>query len=173
MEPPRVWRTFAPSGTSSYETLIGILSSFFWLVSAPIRDVRVSSRSGPAFGERSQGRIDDGLVAGTSAEVARDGLANFSLAGLWLLLEQSLKRQHHPRRAEAALKRVMAAKAFLQSREARTETGAFYGRDSRPFGLDREHQAAANGLPVVEHGTGAADSVLAAQVSAGQVKFVA
>src|SRR5262245_66273984 len=50
---------------------------------------------------------------------------------------------------------------------------SFDGADLPALGLHREHQAGAHGLAVEEHRAGAADAVLAADMSAGLAAFVA
>jgi hypothetical protein len=77
------------------------------------------------------------------------------------------------RRAEAALQRVVLAEGLLQRREIIVVGQSLDGDDLAAFGLDREDQAGAYRLAVHQHGAGAADAVLAANVSAGEAKLVA
>src|SRR5918912_87422 len=57
--------------------------------------------------------LDDVLIAGAAADVARERPADLLLAWIRLLLEQGRRNQHHPRRAEAALEAVLLLEALL------------------------------------------------------------
>src|SRR5207302_10416863 len=61
--------------------------------------------------------FDDRDVAGAAADVPRENLADALAAGLGLLAEEHMRGGEHPRRAKAALKRVVLAKCPLQSRQ--------------------------------------------------------
>ncbi len=50
---------------------------------------------------------------------------------------------------------------------------ALDGADLAPLGLDREHQAGAHRVAVDQHGAGAADAVLAAEMGAGEAAVLA
>src|SRR4051794_14259132 len=68
---------------------------------------RLCLPGGPADG------VDDVLVPGAAADVAGDRPADLLLARVSVLLEQRLRDQHHPRRAEAALEPVLLLEPLL------------------------------------------------------------
>src|SRR5687768_10420883 len=68
---------------------------------------------------RPQRRLDDVLVAGAAAQVARQRLADLALGRAGVLLEIRLDRQQEARRAEAALEAVALPERLLDRVEGR------------------------------------------------------
>src|SRR4051812_21059958 len=56
---------------------------------------------------------DDVLVAGAATDAAGDRRADLVVGGVGVRVEQRADRQHHARRAEAALQRVQLVEALL------------------------------------------------------------
>src|SRR3569623_704415 len=83
------------------------------------RDVRRGLAAGvgrcPAalLGRGPQDGLDDVLVAGAAAQVARQREAHLVLGRVVVAVEQRAGGQHHPRRAEAALQAVLLLDALL------------------------------------------------------------
>jgi hypothetical protein len=90
-----------------------------------------------------------------------------------LLVEEGGEGHQDPRSAEAALESMLFMERLLK-RAQRFGLGrqALDCFDVCPVGFRREHQARANGLSVDEHGAGPADTVLAADVRAGQAELM-
>src|SRR5688500_10455546 len=63
---------------------------------------------------RAHDRLDDVHVAGAAADVALDCRPRLLLGRLRVLLEQRRRAHQHPRRAVAALERVMGRERLLQ-----------------------------------------------------------
>ena len=78
-----------------------------------------------------------------------------------------------PGRAEAALERVALADRLLQRVQVLGVAEALDGEHLLAPGLDREHEARPDGDTVDDHGAGAADAVLAAEMGAGQPELFA
>src|SRR5215211_2339395 len=125
----------------------------------------IAARSASATAQLP-GRLADGLdhraVARAAAQVARQGLPDLWLAGLALLAHERLERHEEPRRAEAALQRVLPV-----LRQPLDRPHAPAAR------LRRQHEAGTHRLAVQLDRAGAADAVLAADLGAGQVEVVA
>jgi hypothetical protein len=79
----------------------------------------------------------------------------------------------NPRRAEAALQRVVLVERLLQRRELFGVGQSFDRLDGAAVGLHRQHQAAAHDLAVHADGAGTAHAVLAADVRAGEAELLA
>src|SRR5262249_49152690 len=119
-------------------------------------------------------RLDDVLIAGAPAQVAGDAEADLLLARVRVLLQQAVRAHDHAGRAEAALKPVHLAKAFLQGGQRAVGSGhAFDRQDLGAIGLDGEHGAGLHRLAVEVHRAGAAMAGLAADMRAGQVELLA
>ena len=85
-----------------------------------------------------------------------------------------VRRQQNPRRAKAALQSVLVAKDLLQRVERVTGSRQPFNRHHAPaLRLYGQHEAAPDGKAVEQHGAGAADAVLAAEMSAREVEVVA
>src|SRR4051812_17378484 len=66
---------------------------------------------------RLANRRDDVAVAGAAAEISRDRFFDLRVARAALLAQQAVGRHEHPRRAIAALDRVLFPERFLQRME--------------------------------------------------------
>src|SRR5436305_5592683 len=135
----------------------------------------ISSSSGAdsGFGGRHlPGRplhgVDDVLVAGAAAEVSRDRPADVQLAGVRVLLEQGCSRQHHARRAEAALQTVLLLEPLLDGVQLARPAEPLDGGDLVPAGLDAEERARLPRDAVEQHGASAAARRATAAVRAGK-----
>ena len=118
-------------------------------------------------------RLDDVLVAGAAAEIAGDRGADLVLVGVGVLGQEGHQREQEARGAEAALQRVRFAKGLLQRVERAVGGGQPFDRgDLATVHLHAEQQTRAHRLAVDEHRAGAAHSVLAADVGAGQPELV-
>src|SRR5215470_20343126 len=133
------------------------------------------SSSRPAFvgGARIEHGLDDRHVAGAAAEISRQHFAYAIGVAIGLRAEQGMCRCDHAGRAEAALQGMMLAEARLQGRETLILREPFDGDDLTALRLHRQHQAAAHGLAVEEHSAGAANSMLAADMRAGEPQLMA
>jgi hypothetical protein len=90
-----------------------------------------------------------------------------------LLGEQRMGRGDEARRAEATLQGVVLAEGLLQRRQIVIVGQAFDRDDLRTFRLHGEDQAGAHRGTIHQHGAGAANAMLAADVGAGQPQLVA
>src|SRR6476659_6667169 len=87
-------------------------------------------------------RLDDVLVAGAAADIARNAHPDVFLSRRRILLEQALRAQNHAGRAEAALQAVHHPKTFLQRRQRTVGIGdAFDGGDVGTLCLHGKHGA--------------------------------
>src|SRR5262245_36607962 len=59
-------------------------------------------------------RLDDVLVAGAAAQIAGQPFTDVCLAWIRVVLEEHVRRQDHPRRAEAALEPVLIPEGLLE-----------------------------------------------------------
>src|SRR6516162_294537 len=84
--------------------------------------------------------LDDVLIAGAAAQVARQALANGRLAGIWVLLEQRVRRQHHARRAVPALKTVLIPEALLKRVKCPAVGEPLDSHDLVAVSLHRKHR---------------------------------
>ncbi len=98
-------------------------------------------------------------------------MASASAAGF--PIEQRLGRQHHPRNADAALHAALVDEGFLQRVQPAFVEQALDGLHRGAVGLVGHHQARVDGLPVHEHGAGAALALAAAFLGAGEPQVVA
>ncbi len=115
-------------------------------------------------------RVDDVLVAGAAADVALERVADLVLARARILGEQAHRREHHPARAVAALKRVMRVEALLQRMERAVLGQPLDRRDLVPVRLDAEQRARLHRFAVEQHGAGTARRGVAADDRSGQVE---
>src|SRR5580765_131045 len=116
-------------------------------------------------------RVDDRLVAGAAAVVARKIFADLLARGIGQVAQERLRRHQYPRRAESALQRVGEDESALQLLDLARVRKAFHGVHGAAVGLCGQHQAAAHDLAVDAHRAGAAHAVLAADVGAGQLEL--
>src|SRR5579863_4616139 len=86
--------------------------------------------------------------------------------------EKRVRADQHTRRAEAALQRVARAERLLQIGNNPGIRDALDGFDLGTIALHGKDEATANQLPVDLDRAGAADTVLAADMAAGQSQIV-
>ena len=96
-------------------------------------------RGGPQHG------LHDVLVPGAPAEVSRQRPPHLVLAGIRVVVEQGLRREHHPGRAEAALQAVRVLEALLDRVELARGRQALDGR--RPRGRRPAPRASCSSSP--------------------------
>src|SRR6516164_226029 len=113
-------------------------------------------------------RIDDGLIAGATAVIAREMGTDLFAARNAAAGQQFLRGEQHARRAVAALQGVARNERPLQIGDLVRIGHAFDGVDARAVALHRQHQAAAHHHAVDAHAAGAAYAALAADMTAGQ-----
>src|SRR5207248_10203987 len=87
---------------------------------------RRARRSAAGRGDAEHG-LDDAVVAGAAAEVAREADADLFLRGIRVLREQSRRRDQHPRSAEPALDAAVLEERLLQRREAAAVAKTLHG----------------------------------------------
>ena len=116
--------------------------------------------------------FDDVHVPGAAADVPLERDPDVVLRRVRIPLEESGRAHQHPRRAVAALQRVVLVERLLERGELTVGREALDGRDLRAVGLDREEHAALHRLAVEMHGAGAAVARVAADVSPGQPEIV-
>src|ERR1700730_11058951 len=122
-------------------------------------------RSRPGLRHRLN-RVDDGLIAGAAAVIARKMRADLFAARNAAAGQQFLRGEQHPRRAVAALQGVARDERLLQIGDLIRIGHAFDGVDARAVALHRQHQAAAHDHTLDAHAAGAAYAVLAADMTA-------
>ena len=96
-----------------------------------------------------------------------------SSVGLGLAAEERRRAHQHPRRAVAALERVVRAERLLERGQLAAAGQTLDRLDARAVGLDGEHHAALDEHAVDDHRAGAAVARVAADVAAGEVEVVA
>src|SRR5580658_4594181 len=124
-----------------------------------------------AFGSQ-QDAIDDALVAGAPADVARQRLADLLLAGVGVDGEERGGLHDEPRRAETALEAVRIPHRLLQRAQPAVRGQPLDRRYLAAGGLDRQHQARAHRPAVDDDRARTADPVLAADVGAGEIEVI-
>src|ERR1700719_579364 len=132
----------------------------------------------PRFGPQAlcgiKRRDHDVLVAGIAAQVARNGDADFPLGRVRIVAQEFQERGQYARRAEAALHAVILMKGLLQRMQlVGARCDAFDGEKVVAVRLDGEHQARPHRTAVHQDRAGAAYTVLAAQMRAGEAELMA
>ena len=118
--------------------------------------------------------IDDVLVSGATAKIARQRLAHLVFARRGVLVEKGRHGHEDAGRAVAALQAVMIVHRLLQRMICAVLAGEAFDRRNRVIvRLHGEHQAGAHRLAIEKDGAGAADAVLAADMGAGKRQIVA
>src|SRR6185437_11364181 len=125
---------------------------------------------GPARPLRPHQRWRGSRCSGSNCRKDARGLF---AAGDAALLQKFLCGQDHGRRAEAALQSVALLEGQLQVGDLAGVRHTLDGFDLGAVALRRQHQAAAHDLAVHPHGAGAADAVLAADMTPGHEQVVA
>ena len=109
---------------------------------------------------------DDVVVAGAAAEVPFEPFADRLLARRVAVLDQRDRRHHHPRRAVAALERVVVVERLLHGMQLAVRREALDRRDLRAVRLNAEHRARLRRGAVDEDRARAARGRVAADVRA-------
>ncbi|MCY1509555.1 hypothetical protein D9M68_439040 [compost metagenome] len=118
-------------------------------------------------------RGDDAHIAGAAAQVARQFMADGGLVCVGQAQHDIARGGQHPRRAEAALQRMMPVEGDAQVGHDRVVLVALHRDDVGALAGGGKGDARAHRLVVHQHGAGAAHAVLAAKVGAGQAMRVA
>src|SRR5687768_15482607 len=79
--------------------------------------------------------VDDALVTGAAAEIARDGPPDVPGGRLGADLQQCRRRQHHARRAKPALQPGLRCEALLEGVQLVRPAQAFDGGEPMPVSL--------------------------------------
>src|SRR5262249_17095784 len=117
--------------------------------------------------------VDDALVAGAPAEVARDRDPHLLLGGVRIVAQEFEQGGQHAGRAEAALQAMVVAERFLKRGQLLVVRRDPLDReDLVPVRLHGEHQAGAGRLAVEQDGAGTAHAMLAAEMGAGEAERV-
>ena len=116
---------------------------------------------------------EDVRVSAASAGIARGRVFDFVSRRRRIALERRCDRHHHPRRAEAALLRVLFDECGLHWMHVRRRAESFDGRDLVTARVDRQHHARGDGFAVEMHGACAARAAIADELGAGQSKMLA
>ena len=119
-------------------------------------------------------RLDRLHITGAAADHARKRLAHFGLAGIRVLLQQSLGSQDLRRGAVAALDGAAFDKCLLQDVQTGRKFPALLGvlshrldrLDGMPFRLGRQQQARVHRLAIQQHRAGPTFAVITAVLDA-------
>jgi hypothetical protein len=120
-----------------------------------------------------ESRFDNGLVPGTSTDIAGDAFANFRLAGSLVRGKQLGQRHQHARNTKAALKGMRLPKRLLQGRQRAVGRGqTLDGPDFPTMRLHCQQQARSARAPFDENRAGSTYAVLTADVRTGEADLV-
>src|SRR5918998_4328486 len=103
---------------------------------------RAARRSRRPLGREANG-VEDLLVSGAAAEVAREGLPYLRVGGVRVAAEQVVGGDYEPRGAEAALHPSRLDEGLLDGVQVLAAGYALDRDDLAALGLAREHQAGA------------------------------
>src|SRR5438105_7964150 len=134
---------------------------------------RAFSRSVLAGRDDAEHGLDDAVVAGAAAEIARQADADLFLGRVRVLREESRRRDQHPRGAESALDAAVLEEDPLQGREAAVVGKALHGGDGAAFRLQGQVGAGVYRPAVEQHHAGAALRVVASLLGAGEADVLA
>src|SRR5262245_10951181 len=112
-------------------------------------------------------------VSAAAANIAAHELADFLRGFCPTLRDQPCRRANLPRRAVAALERIMVDERLLQRMQRALGRETLNCGDLRTVVHDGKRQARIDAPPVNEHGTGAALALIAAFFRPGQVQMLA
>ena len=115
----------------------------------------------------------DAHVAGATAKVAREFLADACLVGVGQSQHDVARRDQHPGRAVAALQCMVFVEGRAQGLHDRVVVEAFDGPDACAVAGDGQRDARARRCTVDLQCAGAAHAVFAAEMRAGQAQFLA
>ena len=118
-----------------------------------------------------QHSLNDALVAGAAADVARKDVSDLRLGRAGVLLEQSDCRHDEARCAEPALEGVALPEGLLHGVQLLTVGEPLDSDHLVVLCLYGEHQARAHRRAVEQDGAGAAHPVLASEVGAGETEL--
>src|ERR1700694_3160975 len=93
-------------------------------------------------------RLDDVHVAGTAAQVAFQASANLVFGRVWILVQEIRGGHDETGCAVSALQAVLVPESLLERVQLTVFRHALDRREVPALGLDGEHGAAFNGLPV-------------------------
>src|SRR5262249_3788643 len=141
--------------------------------SSPSLAGRVGARLATKRIRGSEDRVHDRRVAGAAAEVAGELGPDLLLGRRRVLLEEELRGDQDPGRAEAALETEVLVEGLLQRVQLRLPRERLHRLDRGAVRLHRERQARSGGPAVEQHRAGAADSVLAADLRSVELQLVA
>src|SRR5688572_24883785 len=118
-------------------------------------------------------RLDDLVVTGAAAEVARQPVAHLFFSRIVVAFQQRLRRDQHARRADAALERGVLEELALERVQLVAVGHALDRLNRLAVQLGAKHQARAHQPAVHRHAARAAIAGRAAFLGAGQVQLVA
>src|SRR5262245_343468 len=107
----------APHGSGSSSSRVTSISLTFPGYPTFVFTLRAMVASLPELRRRVLDGVEDPVVGAAPADVARDPLLDVVQGRIGDPLQEGLAGHHHPRRAEAALQRVVGAEALLQGME--------------------------------------------------------
>ena len=117
--------------------------------------------------------VDDLDVAGAAADVAGERLLDRLAVVAAARVDVRLRGEHHPGRAEAALRGVVVRERLLDRRQVVGVAEPFDRRDLGAVHGGERQEAGAAGLAVDEHGARAAAALLAAVLRAQDPELLA
>jgi hypothetical protein len=112
-------------------------------------------------------------VRAAAAQVARHALADLRLVGAGVALQQRHRRDHHARRAIAALRRLLGHEGALHRVRRGARAQAFGGLHALAGERPHRRVAAGHRAAVHQHHAGAALARAAAEVARAQAQVVA
>src|SRR5207302_7075682 len=115
--------------------------------------------------------LENLLIAGAAAQIARQGFTNLIARRVRMLVEQRLGRDEQPRRAVPALRRAEVGEGVLQRMKASVGGEPFDRCDAPAVALEAEHEAREHGPIVEQDGARAALAELAAVLGPAQVQI--
>src|SRR4029077_13640540 len=117
--------------------------------------------------------IEDLLVAGAAAQVARERLPDLVVRGARIVVEQVDGRNAPAPSAEPALHGSCGEERLLDAVQRASSGDAFHGDDVVPVGLSGEGEARADEVAVEEHRARTALALLAGVLGAGEAELLA
>src|SRR5256712_9331975 len=137
---------------------------------------RLPCRFCPLASQARRGQFDrlvDLDVAGTAAEVARQGLLDLVATGAWVVGEECVGGEEEGWGAVAALGGAQRREGFLQRVQSAALRQPFHRLDAAALAREAEHQARQHGRAVEQHGARAAFAQFAAVLRAGEGEILA
>ena len=149
--------------------VIGIV----WVISVTSLQDSLGGGRGMHLALRVLDRLDNVDVAGATAQISGDCLADFRFGRLVHRPKQCRRRHHHAGGAEAALEAMFFPEPLLNRIQCSTDRQAFHRRERLALGLDRKHGAGLDWFPVKVDRARAAVGCLAPNVRASQTQRLA